>query len=291
MKNRIFVILCFFASISVQSQIRNSTIDTVISYQWGEGQNGGQSSEYFPKNIFGKPDTAARSSFQSSDPNQICSFGFGGEIIVAFNEFEIVDGPGPDFTIYENAFINPINKKIFAEPAMVSVSDDGITFYHFPFDSATLVGCAGITPTNGDKDCYNPRESGGDKFDLATVGLSRAKYIKIKDITTMLLDNPQHYYYDPILSGFDLDAVIGLNLDPIEVASVDDEEYVQQNGNLVEMNNKYNITKLEMYNLSGNLVNVISIVQSQNLALDETGVFCLVFYSGTNVVGRKIILL
>jgi hypothetical protein len=234
------------------------TIDTVISWHWGEGQNAGQEEKYFPSNIFGCPDTAARKNLPSSSPEDICSLGFGGEITVAFKDYEIVDGPGADFTIFENAFINPVTNRIFAEPAVVSVSRNGINFIEFPFDTLTLKGCAGITPTNGDKDCFNPAESGGDYFDLAVLGLESVRYVKIRDISKMLLDNLNHPYYDPIITGFDLDAVCGLNLNKLQVsvAGANSNRKVQiltSNG-VLSVYTSAEGAKIKIYDLLGRLI-------------------------------------
>lgn len=200
-------------------------INTVISFNPGSGQNIGQSKDYFPQNIFGPPSRIASESVPESSPDNILSIGLGGEIIVANNQYIIKDGIGPDFTIFENAFINPINGKVFAEPATVSVSQDGIKWYDFPYEYSSLKGCAGMTPTNGSEDFNNPTISGGDQFDLSDIGLSYIRYIKIKDITEIILEDKNHYYYDPILSGFDLDAIVYLNYEYQEILSVEVEKY------------------------------------------------------------------
>ena len=46
---------------------------------------------------------------------------------------------------------------------------------------------------------------------MATIGIDSVRYIKIKDITEQILNNPDHSNYDPTLSGFDLDAVAIIN--------------------------------------------------------------------------------
>ncbi len=210
---KFYVVFSLFLFVCLKAEYHHQGgIDTVYLFNPGKGQNSGQALDYFPQNIFGLPDTNASELIPSSDPKQICSLGLGGEIIVGFKNYIIFDGNGPDFTIFENAFINPVTKKIFAEPAKVSVSEDGINFFEFPYNLLTLEGCAGLTPTNGKGDPFDPQKSGGDKFDLATIGLKRAKFIKITDICNNILDNPNHPFYDPIISGFDLDAVVGLNL-------------------------------------------------------------------------------
>ncbi|MGA2296490.1 MAG: T9SS type A sorting domain-containing protein [FCB group bacterium] len=211
----LFLIISCVIYYNIFAQNIHEGIDTVYYFKPGTGQNNGQSPEYFPKNIFGLPSKNARYTIPESSPEEICSIGLGGVIIVGFKNFEVIDEPGPDFTIFENAFLNPVTNKIFAEPAKVAVSSDGINFVEFPFDSLTLKGCAGITPTNGDKDTFNPAESGGDSFDLADLNLKNIRYIKITDICQMILDNPKHPFYDPTISGFDLDAVVGLNLKQI----------------------------------------------------------------------------
>jgi len=137
-----------------------------------------------------------------------------GEITVGFKDYIVVNKPGPDFIIFENVFINPVNDKYFAEPAVVSVSSDGINFVSFYFDSLTLAGCAGITSTFGNPADYE--KCGGDKFDIAVLGIDTISHIRIKDISRMLLENEEHPYYDAIISGFDLDAVIGLNYEKIK---------------------------------------------------------------------------
>lgn len=254
MKKYIVLLIAIIYSAEANHQ---QGIDTVFSFTPGEGQNTGQGEEYFPDNIFGLPDTNAREDIQSALPENVLSIGFGGEIIVGFKNYNVIDGPGPDFTIFENAFINPLNKKMFAEPGKVAVSLDGVYYTEFPFDSVSLVGCAGTQPTYGKKDPFNPEESGGNQFDLADIGLSEIRYIKITDITRMLLDNPEHEYYDPILSGFDLDALIGLNLvdHSTEVAENKSEELLAIQGNIIVVGDIPMDGKLELYNINGLKIN------------------------------------
>jgi hypothetical protein len=195
-------------------------IDTVYSFKPGAGQNLGQDSAYYPTNIYGFPDSNASSDIPASAPEQLLSLGLEGEIIVGFKGFSIIDGEGADFIIFENAFINPLTQKVFAEPAAVSVSSDGINFYEFPFDSLSLEGCAGTQPTNGSQSPCEPAFCGGNAFDLAAIGLNNISYIRIRDLSSMILNNPQHPYYDAIISGFDLDAVVGLHYQANHVSSV-----------------------------------------------------------------------
>jgi hypothetical protein len=218
----LFCLLFLFSKL-LYGEYYQSAIDTVFWFYPGKGQNLGQGSEYFPQNIFKLPDTNASEQVPSSSPTDICSIGLGGEICVGFKNFEVVDGDGPDFTIFENAFINPVTQKVFAEPAVVSVSADGINFVEFPWDYNTLEGCAGTKPTNGKANPFDPNESGGNSFDLSTIGLKKIKYIKIKDICDSILKDEKHPFYSPLLSGFDLDCVVGIHLLP-NFSSVDSHD-------------------------------------------------------------------
>jgi type IX secretion system substrate protein len=235
------------------------TISEVIQFQPGEGQNVGQGSEYFPANIFGLPSTNASETTQVADPYEVLSIGMGGEIVVGFGGAAIRNIEGPDFVIFENAFLNPLTKKIFAEPAQISVSQDGFVFYDFPFDSLTLKGCAGITPTYGDQDPFDPSVSGGDKFDIADLGLEMIRYIKIKDITPMVKNNKEHPYYDVILSGFDLDAVLAYELEKtasVEIVNNSDDLVVYSNDNecRIKLENSKSKSFLSIFDLLGKKV-------------------------------------
>lgn len=216
MKHYIFLILVLLsiaALCSAYSFAQPRTFaggaDTVFSVRWGTGQSFGR--EKFPSNMLGLPDTSARTDRPATSAEAVCSLGLGGEIILGWKDAVLVNRTGADFTIFENAFLY-FGERIYAEPAKVAVSRDGVRFVEFPFDSLRLRGCAGITPTNGDKSPFNPSVSGGDSFDLADIGIDSVRFIKITDISALVLNNPQHPFYDPTISGFDLDAVVGISL-------------------------------------------------------------------------------
>lgn len=199
-------------------------IDTVYSYKFGTNLDCGQDSVNFPMNVFGAPSQNAKLDTPAAMPSEVLCLGFGGEIVVGLKDKVILDEAGIDFKIFENAFINPINSKIFAEPGIVSVSQDGINFIPFPYNFETLEGCAGITPVIGSENPFEANSKSGDGFDLRTVGLSWAKYIKIKDITNLVFADKNHYYYDFVLSGFDLDAVAIINSGKSEATSVNSDK-------------------------------------------------------------------
>jgi hypothetical protein len=111
---------------------------------------------------------------------------------------------------------------VYAEPGEVSVSDDGVTWRTFPCTptvdlqasdgtgTAPPYGqCAGwravySTPQNGISP-LDPAVAGGDPFDLATIGVTHARYVKIVDRTSESC--PAAGADKPDTNGFDLDAV------------------------------------------------------------------------------------
>lgn len=239
---KIISIIILLITNTAYSQWIMKGCDELLYFKPGSGQSLGQNEPYFPNNIFGLPDTNATANVPSSSPWQICSIGLDGEIALGFSGYLLYNKPGPDFTIFENAFINPVNGKVFAEPAIVSVSIDGINFIDFPCDTITLEGCAGKTPTIGKNNPFDPSLSGGDSFDLDILGLEYIRYIRIKDISRVIRNNKNHPFYDPTISGFDLDAVVGLAL--VKENSVNDDDI-----NILILNNKLIINCIGKFHL------------------------------------------
>lgn len=248
------ILLLIAVNINILCGLENhAPIDTVYSFTPGEGQNSGQSSEYYPMNIFGLPFAGATETVPASSQNDLCSIGFGGEIIVGFKGKVLIDAPGADFTIFENVMKNDITGRIFMEPAIISVSYDGINYTEFPFDTLTLEGCAGTKPTIGNQDPYNPEVSGGNSFDLSTIGISKIKYIKIKDFTKYVYQHSTHPHWDVTLSGFDLDAVVGINLendDDLTVNTIINSKYKIENNSIYS--DYY--TSYIIYSINGEIV-------------------------------------
>jgi hypothetical protein len=153
----------------------------------------------------------------------VVSLGCGGSIVVSFAPNAIVDGPGADFIVFENPFwIADNSNNVYAEPGEVSVSDDGVSWTAFPcaptVDPQASDGtgteppygqCAGwhavySTPQNGISPT-DPVTAGGDAFDLSTIGVARARYVKIVDHTSESC--PAAGADKPDTNGFDLDAI------------------------------------------------------------------------------------
>jgi len=202
------------------------------------GVNGGYGESKLPGSVLGPPAGKGDFSQQESD-DQVLSLGHGGYIVLRLG-YEIIDGDGIDFIIFENPFKpSGLDDVVFTEAAVVEVSQDGIDWHRFPFDynpdgpgdapyanPVNFHGLAGITPVyanpNEGIDPLNPEVSGGDGFDLADVGLEKAAYVKIIDTgcnikapgTQIVDDNGDlvddygnHFPLSENKEGFDLDAV------------------------------------------------------------------------------------
>jgi len=183
--------------------------DAVVSFTPGDPWSG-FGYNYFPDNVLGPPDPdpTINEYNPSNNPQEILSLGHGGEIVLEFTDNKIVDGEGPDFTVFENAFYYFGTVEPFIEAAIVSVSQDGINFVTFPYDTTTMSGLAGVTPTMDNLHPTDPEVSGGDHFDLADVGLPWARFVKLTDLGDL-------YQEGPWSGDFDLDAVVAIHSEPI----------------------------------------------------------------------------
>lgn len=166
----------------------------VVEAEWGDGETFGR--DHMPDVVLGGP----RGAGCCAGSLDVVSLGDGGSLTLSFGERRVVDEPGADFVVFENAFwIGGERGNGFVEYGRVEVSEDGENWREFPCDGGTGEGCAGRTPTlahpnNPGVDVFDPDDAGGDAFDLAELGMSEARYVRVSDI-------PQ----DDM--GFDLDAV------------------------------------------------------------------------------------
>jgi hypothetical protein len=214
----------------------------------GPNPGGRFGAQWLPGIVLGPPGSSApwEGSFS------VASLGFGGSAVVAFDDTVIEDRPGPDFVVFENPFFRfPVPQdeddfyQIFAEPGIVEVSADGTTWFAFPYDGdalaaaagteidrathSALAGTAGITPTftgnwivPDDVTTWDPggpggvSGAGGDAFDLATVGLDEARFVRVTDANL-------HNGPSGMAEGFDLDAVVALHARPLPPVSADSD--------------------------------------------------------------------
>ncbi len=153
------------------------------AHSFGPGQNTGQ--DLFPAPVLGPPKGGA----PCNGSTDVVSLGNGGWVVLEFAGDAIVDGPGPDFIVFENPFaIGCDPNQIFAELGTVAVSDDGVTWKEFPCTAtAPPYGqCSGwhIVNANADTNDIDPTDpavAGGDPYDLADLGVKSARYVRITD--------------------------------------------------------------------------------------------------------------
>lgn len=147
----------------------------------------------------------------------VVTLGVGGELVLGFDSNAIVDGPGADFIVFENAFWaagDPARPT--AELAEVSVSDDGVTWKAFPctVGPGPMYGsCAGWRPVysapgNGISP-VDPATAGGEPYDLADIGVTSAKFVRLRDLGTVAC--PSNPANKSTTVGFDLDAIAIVN--------------------------------------------------------------------------------
>ena len=109
-------------------------VTNVINVTYGAGAGFGQSA--FPAVVKGPP----RGGGTIGGSLHVLTLGNGGSIVVELGE-TIVDGPGPDFIVFENPFnigSDPLTP--FAEVATVEVSADGVTWSAFPCTATAYRG-------------------------------------------------------------------------------------------------------------------------------------------------------
>jgi hypothetical protein len=140
----------------------------------------------------------------------VVSLGNDGSIVVTFRDNVVVDEPGDDLVIFENAFHSGSEDgPIFDELGIVAVSTDGLEWHEFPYDAGTGEGLAGRAPVlaapgNG-IDPLAP-EGGGDRFDIGALGLSLVRFVRITDGGAVLPDAGNNAV-PADKGGFDLDAM------------------------------------------------------------------------------------
>lgn len=182
-------------------------VTSVVSATYGDCAGFGLPS--MPGVVLGPPAGAG----SMSGGLDVVSLGFEGEIVLSFEPNAVVDGPGADFLVFENAFwaAGDPNKPA-AELAEVSVSEDGVTWKTFtctPGAAPPYPGCAGwrpvyTAPGNGISP-VDPQAAGGDPFDLAELGMTSARFVRIRDRGTVPCPSNPAYRVNTV--GFDLDAI------------------------------------------------------------------------------------
>ena len=197
--------------------------DRVVAHVVGTGGGAGEGG--LPAVVLGPP--RGGGAFQGA--TDTLSLGLGGTITLAFDDNVIVDGPGPDLLVFENAFLptGATTLAPFAEPAVVEVSGDGVDWHALPLRPGRGAVSRGMCRrVSGVRQCRRPggavaaraldhahrrpgRRPGGRvrgacrrrrrRGRLAMAGLFAARYVRLTASTTDRVGLMG-------LSGFDLDA-------------------------------------------------------------------------------------
>lgn len=193
-------------------------------------QQGGGSGSFDTQKILGGP-LGAGLGGGSLD---VLTLGEGGTVTLGF-DLVLHDGPGADFTVFENGFVFSPQGDVFAELAFVEVSSDGVAFARFPTRYApplgggnpmgTSAGLTGGAPVianvaTAPESPFDPVTSGGEAFDLADlagdptvvsgdVDLAAIRFVRLVDVAPGDVDS----FGTPIPSSVnaDIDAVAVLN--------------------------------------------------------------------------------
>ncbi len=201
------IVLLLLGSSGCERSSSNSPLTQRDPNPWGDevvsihyGTNAGFGQPYFPGNILGGPDTSASWFSPAYDPQQLLTLGRGGEIVLAFRDGGIYDSSGADFTVFSNPFEVHASGEFYRKCGIVSVSEDGLHWHEFPFDTTTFRGLCGATPTNGSANPLDPAVSGGDSFDLSDIGLNHAVFVKITDAADRVPDSGDSFNLDAVVA-------------------------------------------------------------------------------------------
>lgn len=177
---------------------------------WSIGDNGGYGLDHMPNIVLGPPNGGGA----CAGSLDVLSLGVGGEVVVALAE-DLADGPGPDLMVFENPFwVGCDSADVFAELGEVAVSENGHDWYAWPCTPSNPpydANCSGWKPVLANKttpiDPAHLDQSGGESFDLAAIGVTRARYVRIRDLRHSQ-PTPPHTGK----AGYDLDAIAALHV-------------------------------------------------------------------------------
>ena len=121
------VAVVFFFSIGTGVSEADPCADQLVNFEPGDDGGWIDSRVQLPDVVLGLP----RGGSEFSQSLDVLSLGSGGSLTLGFLDNAIVDRPGDDFLVFENAFRNSPTL-VFREAAFVEASEDGLVFYRFP---------------------------------------------------------------------------------------------------------------------------------------------------------------
>lgn len=235
----------------------------------------------------------------------VISLGDAGEAIYYF-ENPVIDLQGPDFAVFENGFMNPVDSNVaYLELAKVSVSNDGISWHEFKAicNNDTSIQFGGFGDYMDARNVYNfaGKYIGnyGTPFDLSELSssggldVSNIRYIKITDVvgtindTFCVRDNNQHKINEPYPTpfpsgGFDLDA-LGIIHEKYPTTIHENDMlqevtiYPNPGKGLFLFHNDEQIISFKVYSISGN-----EVISCQHLTSNEINLHS--FHDGLYIV-------
>lgn len=217
--------------------------------------------------------------------NGIISLGDGGSATLTF-DYPIINGPGWDFAVFENSFLDT-----FLELAFVEVSSDGKRYVRFPAisltDTSRQTEAFGYTyPEKIHNLAGKYRVGFGTPFDLneladsAGIDINNITHVRIMDVVGSILpafaqrDSKGQIVNDPwptsfLSGGFDLDAVGVIH----QKLSIKNNSNTQIPSIKIWPNPVYNNELnvhcdeqglVELYNLSGHKIDSWNVHKGQN---------------------------
>lgn len=204
--------------------------DSVAFVNWATGGTIARGWKDISDKSLGLAEVGDESYIPGMAGNGIVSLGDGGMAIVTFSK-PIKNGPGFDFAIFENGFIDQTLKPgtAFLELAFVEVSSDGVNFFRFPafsnndsvvqlesfdgIDASKVHNLAGKYTAN-----FGTPFNLDDLAHLSALNVNQITHVKIVDVVGSLdnafasRDSRGVKINDPwptpfAQSGFDLDAI------------------------------------------------------------------------------------
>jgi hypothetical protein len=230
---------------------------------------------------YGVPENAL--GISEGDGTTIVSLGDSGIATVTFPGI-IINGPGPDFAIFENGFTDN-----YMELGHVEVSSNGVNFYRFPSVSETPIDVQITNFTFGDcRYVHNLagkyRQGFGTPFDLedlthiVNLDINHITHVRIIDVVGSI--NPLYATYDGLgniindpfstpweSSGFDLDAVGVIHSKPLELVeeALDFTLYPNPSNDFIYFSSDFS-GELTILDLSGRVLK--SIMFNEDLLVD-----------------------
>lgn len=232
-----------------------------------------------------------------ADGAQVVSLGDGGYAVTTF-ERPVANGPGFDFAVFENGFIDE-----FLELGFVEVSSDGINFFRFKATSNTQTDIQvgpfdyNANPTLMNNLAGKYRAMFGTPFDLEELNnipglnVNAITHIKVIDVVGSI--NPMFGTYDQYnqlindhyptpfpQGGFDLDAIGVIHQQPAslrENADISINVFPNPFDDCINLIADHNIISIEITNHLGHLVysKNESSIRKLSLPFLSTGIYFL----------------